>query len=43
VDAVLEQSRAKALRAMSLTLLVRDADIADHLPERICPHGGAPA
>jgi 6-phospho-beta-glucosidase len=43
VDAVLEQSRAKALRAMSLNLLVRDVAVADRLLDRIWPDGGVRA
>jgi 6-phospho-beta-glucosidase len=42
VDAVLEESRAKALRAMSLNLLVRDTGVAERILERIWPHGGVP-
>jgi 6-phospho-beta-glucosidase len=40
VDAILEQSFEKAWRAMALNLLVRDAEQARALLERIWPHGG---
>ncbi len=42
VDAILEESREKAWRAMALNLLVRDAAQAKVLLDRIWPAGGAP-
>ena len=42
VDAILEQSRNKAWRAMVLNLLVRDAAQGKALLDRIWPEGGVP-
>lgn len=42
VDAILEESREKAWRAMALNLLVRDASQAKALLDRIWPAGGIP-